>query len=200
MTGLFVAIEGPEGAGKTTLAEALAGRLAELGREVVRVREPGGTPVAEATPLAEVFLILAARADLVARVIEPALGRGAVVLCDRYDLSTEAYQIAGRQLDAEGIRRANRLATGGLKPDVTLVLDLPPSLGRARQVADGKVPDRLEQADAAFHARVAHAFQSATGRGVVHVDATQPVAVVERVAWEVIEPMAAKQSGAARVV
>jgi dTMP kinase len=210
--GLFIAIEGPEGAGKTTLAEALAGRLANLGREVVRVREPGGTPVAEAaraafldpaleaTPLAEVFLLLAARADLVARVIRPALARGAVVLCDRYDLSTEAYQIAGRRLDADGVRAANRLATGGLRPDVTLVLDVPAGVGRARQMADGKVPDRLEQADAAFHARVASAFQAAAGSGIVHVDATQPAAAVEREAWEAIGPMAAKQSGAARVL
>jgi dTMP kinase len=211
VTGLFIAIEGPEGAGKSTLAEALATRLATLGREVVRVREPGGTPVAEAarrifldpaldaSPLAEVFLLLAARADLVTRVIRPALGRGAIVLCDRYDLSTEAYQIAGRGLDAEGVRSANGLATGGLRPDLTLVLDVPADVGRARQAADGKTLDRLEQADAAFHARVARAFRSAAGPGIVHVDGTVAAGVVERAAWEAVTLALGKQSGTARV-
>ncbi len=211
MTGLFIAIEGPEGAGKTTLAEALAARLAVLGRELVRVREPGGTPVAEAArrvfldpaldaaPLAELFLLLAARADLVSRVIRPALERGAIVLCDRYDLSTEAYQVAGRGLDGDGVRAANGLATGGLRPDVTVVLDVPAGVGRARQVADGKVLDRLEQADAGFHARVAAAFRSASGRGIVHVDATVSAELVERAVWEAVAHALGKQSGAARV-
>jgi dTMP kinase len=211
VTGLFIAIEGPEGAGKSTLAEALAVRLAALGREFVRVREPGGTPVAEAarrifldpaldaSPLAELFLLLAARADLVSRVVRPALERGAIVLCDRYDLSTEAYQIAGRGLDGDGVRSANGLATGGLRPDLTLVLDVPAGVGRARQVADGKVLDRLEQADAAFHARVAGAFRSAVGGGIVHVNATLAAEVVERAAWEAVTLVLGKQSGAARV-
>jgi dTMP kinase len=189
----------------------LAARLPALGREVVRVREPGGTPVAEAarrifldpaldaSPLAELFLLLAARADLVVRVIRPALDRGAIVLCDRYDLSTEAYQVAGRGLDGDRVRAVNSLATGGLRPDLTVVLDVPAGLGRARQAADGKVPDRLEQADGGFHARVATAFRSASGRGIVHVDATLSAEFVERAAWEAVTHALGKQSDAARV-
>jgi len=211
MTGLFVAIEGPEGAGKSTLAEALRRRLAAGGHEVVRVREPGGTPAAEAAraafldpaldaaPLAEVFLLLAARADLVTKVIRPALARGAVVLCDRYDLSTDAYQIAGRGLDADGIRAANALATGGLRPALTLVVDVPADVGRTRQAAQGKEPDRVERADAAFHARVAAAFRRARGPGVLHLDGTQPAARVEATAWEAVAALVGKQPGAARV-
>ena len=208
---MFVAIEGPEGAGKSTLAAALARRIEATGRDVVQVREPGGTPVAEAAraafldpaldaaPLAEVFLLLAARADLVAKVIRPALGRGAVVLCDRYDLSTEAYQIAGRGLDAVGIRGANALATGGLRPDLTLVVDVPADVGRARQAAQGKVPDRMEQADPAFHDRVVAAFRHAQGGGVVHLDGMQPSAQVEECAWGAVAAGLSKQSGDARV-
>jgi dTMP kinase len=211
MAGLFVVLEGPEGAGKTTLARALRRRVAALGREVVEVREPGGTPVAEAAraafldpamdaaPLAEVFLLLAARADLLAKVIRPGLARGAVVLGDRFDLSTEAYQIAGRGLDAAGVRAANALATGGLRPDVTLVLDVPAGVGRARQTADGKVPDRLERADAAFHERVAAAFRSAAGPGVVHLDATAAPDVVEAAAWAAVGARLGNEAGRARV-
>jgi dTMP kinase len=209
--GLFVAIEGPEGAGKSSLAGALRRRIEAAGLDVVAVREPGGTPVAEAAraafldpaldaaPLAEVFLLLAARADLVARVIRPAVARGAVVLCDRFELSTEAYQVAGRGLDATAIGAANRLATGGLRPDLTLVLDVPVAVGRDRQAAQGKVPDRMEQADAAFHERVVAAFQLATGPGVVHIDGTKPPATVEQAAWDVVSTRLAKQTGAARV-
>jgi dTMP kinase len=211
VSGLFVAIEGPEGAGKSMLAGGLRRRLAAAGREVVQVREPGGTPAAEAaraafldsgldaSPLAEVFLLLAARADLVSKVIRPALARGAVVLCDRYDLSTEAYQIAGRGLDAAGVRAANALATGGLRPDLTLVVDVPADVGRARQTAQGKVPARLEQADAAFHDRVVDAFRRARGPGVLHLDGTQPPERVETVAWEAVAALLGKQRGAARV-
>lgn len=208
---MFVAIEGPEGAGKSTLAAALGRRLGALGRDVVQVREPGGTPVAEAAraafldpaldaaPLAEVFLLLAARADLVAKVIGPALARGAVVLCDRYDLSTEAYQIAGRGLDAAAVRAANTLATGGLRPDLTLVVDVPADVGRARQAAQGKVLDRMEQADPAFHDRVVAAFRRARGPGVVHLDGTQPMRRVEEHAWGAVTSGLSKQSGDLRV-
>lgn len=206
MSGLFVTVEGPEGAGKSTLVAALADRIAGAGHEVVRVREPGGTPVAEAarrvfldpaldaSPLAEVFLLLAARADLVAKVIGPALARGAVVLCDRFDLSTEAYQIAGRGLEADGVRAANRLATGGLTPDLTLVLDVPAEVGRARQTAQGKVPDRLEQADAAFHARVREAFRNASGPHIVHVDGSTAPDAVAAAAWGAVTRCLGKQS------
>ena len=156
-------------------------------------------PALDAAPLAEVFLLLAARADLVAKVIRPAVMRGAVVVCDRFDLSTEAYQIAGRGLDADAVRAANRLATGGLRPDVTLVLDVPVTVGRARQAAQGKVPDRMERAAAAFHERVVAAFGAATGPGIVHLDGTGTPDVVEQAAWEVVAAHLTKQSGAARV-
>jgi dTMP kinase len=211
VTGLFVALEGPEGAGKSTLAAALVRRLRAAGREVIAVREPGGTPVAEAarvaflepafdaTPLAELFLLLAARADLVDKVIRPGLARGAVVVADRFDLSTEAYQIAGRGLEPGGVRAANRLATGGLRPDLTLVVDVPADVGLARQAAQGKVPDRLERADAAFHARVAAAFDAAAGPGVVHLDGTAPPDAVEDAAWRAVAARLGKQSATARV-
>jgi dTMP kinase len=194
--GTFIVVEGPDGAGKTTLVRALSERLEAAGRAVTCVREPGGTPAAEAvralvlhgafewTPQGELFLMLTARADLVVRVIRPALAAGAVVLSDRYELSTLAYQVAGRRLPRAAVTGANRLATGGLKADLTLVLDLPPAVGRRRQVADGKAPDRVEREDAAWHARVARAFRAARGRGMVHLDASRsPLAVLEA-AWQ----------------
>ncbi len=200
MAGLFVVVEGAEGAGKTTLVERLAKRLREAGLEVLEVREPGGTPAAEAAralvldpeqrwgPAGELFLILAARAELVEQVIVPRLADGrAVVISDRFDLSTEAYQIVGRGLPRDEVLAANRLATGGLRPDVTLVLDVPPEVGRRRQAAQGKAPDRMEQEDPELHERVAQAFREAAGPGVVHLDATAPPEELERAAWEVLQ-------------
>lgn len=208
MPGLFIAIEGPEGAGKSTLLRRLMRRLADAGAgEVVDVREPGGTPLAEAarglvldpmldaSPAAELFLLLAARADLVAGVIRPALARGAVVLSDRFDLSTLAYQVAGRGLPEDAVRTANRIATGGLAPDLTLVLDVPPAVGRARQRSAGKTPDRMEGAAEEMHERVGRAFAAARGRGVVHVDATGTPDQVAEAAWDAVRTRLAETIG-----
>ena len=193
--GTFIVVEGPEGSGKSTLIRGLGARMADAGIVPVLVREPGGTPAAERIrtllldpgvamePVSELFLFLAARTDLVAAVIRPALLRGETVLADRFELSTEAYQCGGRGVDRDLFRQANRAATGGLQPDLTLVLDLPPELGLARIRDSGQSLDRMEQAGTGFHARVAETFRLATGPTLVHVDASQPPEQVLRMAW-----------------
>lgn len=197
--GFFLVLEGTEGAGKSTLRAGLAERLRAEGIEPVLVREPGGTPVAERIravlldpahpmePVSELFLFLAARADLVARVIRPALSAGRVVIADRFQLSTEAYQCGGRGLDLGLFRVSNRAATGGLEPDLTLVLDLPTDLGFDRIRSSGQALDRIEQAGAEFHARVAAVFRQADGAGIVHVDAALSPAEVQRIAWAAVQ-------------
>lgn len=211
MAGAFVVVEGPDGAGKTTLVKHLVAQLREAGREVVEVREPGGTPLAElarraaldadlkASPLAELFLMLAARADLVAQVVRPALEAGQVVVSDRFELSTEAYQIAGRELPREPVLAANSLATGGLKPHLTLVLDLPAAVGLERLEASGRARDRIEGDERTLHERVTRAFAAAKGHGVVHLDATRSAAEVAQQAWEVVRGVLGKQIPGSRV-
>jgi dTMP kinase len=201
--GVFIVVEGPEGAGKSTLVRWLAQRLLADGRRVVAVRQPGGTPVAEAArkvalkfphdmaPVAELFLFLAARADLVHHVVRPGLEAGHVVLADRFDLSTVAYQVAGGGLPYDEVAQAIRLATGGLVADVTLVLDVPVEVGRERQRTAGKVQDRFERQDDAFHRRVLEAYRSAAGPGVVHIDATQSKKAVQEAAWREVMAVSA---------
>ena len=191
----FVVLEGPEGAGKSTLARWLAAELRSEGRDVVTVREPGGTPIAEAARklalksrhdrafAAELFLFLAARADLVERVIRPALAADQIVVADRFNLSTIAYQVAGRGLSRTDVEAALQIATGGLLPDLTIVLDVPVAVGRERQRAARKVRDRIEREDDAFHTRVREAYRTASGPGIVHIDASQPKKSVQQAAW-----------------
>lgn len=194
--GRFIVIEGPDGAGKSTLARWLVGRLRAAGAAVVAVREPGGTPLAEAArkvvlrfpdampPAAELFLMLVARADLVERVIRPALASGRVVVADRFDLSTMAYQVAGGGMAGGAVRVGNRLATGGLRPDLTVVLDVPVAVGRTRQRRSSKTRDRFERRGDAYHARVLGAYRNSRGPGVVHIDASQSLRAVQDAAWQ----------------
>ncbi len=162
MSGLFITLEGPEGAGKSTNREYLAARLREQGIDVLLTREPGGTPLAERVrelllapsdePMAsdtELLLVFAARAQHLAQVIVPALERGAVVLCDRFTDATYAYQGGGRGLDVERIAQLETFVQGSLRPDLTLVFDLPVEVGLSRAAARGRL-DRFEQEGRGF--------------------------------------------------
>jgi len=193
--GFFVVLEGPEGSGKSTLVGPLAERMRASGVDPLVVREPGSTRAAEISrqalldpehpvgPLAELFLYLAARADLVQSIIRPALDAGRVVLSDRFALSTEAYQMAGRGLDPALVRAGNQAATGGVRPDLTLILDLAPELGQARQLAAGKRQDRLDRESVDFHRRVVNFYLAVQGEGVRHLDGSLPPDQLLQAAW-----------------
>ncbi len=167
--GLFLVFEGIEGAGKSTQLRRVAERLEGAGVAHLAVREPGGTPVGERirrvvldpeldpTPETELLLMLAARAEFVRRVVRPALERGEIVLADRYELSTFAYQGEARALGLDRVRELNRFATGGLRPDATLLLLLDRARARAR--LDEAKADRMERAGTAFHAAVDRAYR-----------------------------------------
>ncbi len=170
--GRFITLEGVEGSGKSTQIRYLAEVLTQTGYRVLHTREPGGTATAEAirhillttsshepvTPQAEALLILAARCQHVTHLIRPALRCGTVVLCDRFSDSTFAYQGFGRGLDLQWLRAANEVATGGLTPDLTLVLDLPASVGLARRQVDRGQQNRLDREAERFHRKVRRGF------------------------------------------
>ena len=191
--GLFLAFEGVEGSGKSTQARLLSEDLTAGGIAVTLAREPGTTPLGERVRSlvlegadldipgrSELFLMLAARAAFVDQVVRPALDAGQVVISDRFELSTLAYQGAGRGVPVEEIQRANRLATGGLSPHATILLSLPPEEGALRQESAGKRRDRQEQEGMEFHRRVAAGYEDLAGRitGVVRVDAAGSVVEV----------------------
>lgn len=167
MRGALITVEGVEGSGKTTQCRRLAARLRARGLEVIETSEPDGTPLGQAvrglfeleprpTALTQAFLFLAARQEHVAQVIRPALARGAIVISDRYTDATVAYQGYGQGLDLQTIRELNALATGGLLPDLTVLLDLDPVAGMGRIA--GRPLDAFERMDAIFHRRVREGY------------------------------------------
>ncbi len=171
LPGLFIAFEGGDGAGKSTQAAELAAALESRGMTVLRTREPGGTPIGEKLrslvldhghghidARTEALIFAASRAAHASQVIRPALERGEVVLTDRYIDSSVAYQGAGRGLGAAAVRDLNHWATSGLQPDLTVLLDVDPAVGRRRRTAGDATEDRLESEADDFHARIRTAF------------------------------------------
>lgn len=202
--GRLITIEGIDGAGKSTLAQALMRELGARGRQVELLREPGGVDVSEriralvkdpalaVTPRAEALLYAAARAQLVQELLEPLLAQGTLVLLDRFVDSSLAYQGAGRELGVEQIRAVNLLATGGLAPDRTLLLCISPQTGRARQGTRALAPDRLELEGEEFFARTAAAYTDlarAEPQRIVPLDAEHPPETVLREALAAIEDL-----------
>jgi dTMP kinase len=203
-TGKFITFEGGEGSGKSTQAGILANRLARAGRKVFATREPGGSPAAEEIrgallsgqvwqfgPFAEALMFAVARADHVENAIGQALLEGKWVVCDRFLDSTRAYQGATAGVPRGLINALERLTVGGLLPDITFILDIPPEEGLARAVErrSGAVPDRFESQEVMLHERVRRAFldiaEEEPERCVV-IDASQPEAMVAEDVWEVV--------------
>lgn len=202
MSGRLISFEGPEGGGKSTHVRRLAQRLQARGVTVRTTREPGGTAAGEtirtllSQPVrgedlpaeAETLLFCASRAQLCRTVLAPEMARGVWVLCDRFTDSTLAYQGYGRGIELDFLRRLNAFATGGLRPDLTLLLDVPVAVGMARIAARGSGGrDRIESEPADFHERLREGFLElarAEPERFAVIDATQPEEQVAERVWE----------------
>jgi dTMP kinase len=206
--GKFITLEGPEGSGKSTHARLLVAQLQSAGHSVITAREPGGTPVGEAVRRllqhdeggegmaaeAELFLFMASRAQLVRQVILPALAEGICVVCDRFADSTTAYQGYGRGCDVETILALNNLATGGLLPDLTILLDVDVKAGferlHQRNLSQGLKKDRIERETISFHERVRSGYLELARRWpqrIRVVDAARDEEVVQSDIWELVQ-------------
>jgi dTMP kinase len=195
---LFVAFEGVEGSGKSTQIRMVAEALRECGIEPVVTREPGGTRAGEAIravaldrdleldPVAELMLLLAARSVFVQEVVKPALEAGRIVLTDRYELSTFAYQGGGRGIPLAKIKGLNSLATDGISPDLNVLLDVDVDQGQSR--GGGVAGDRIEREDRAFHQRVAEAYRelARSEPNVAQVDGRPLIEEVFSAVWEAL--------------
>jgi dTMP kinase len=203
---LFITFEGGEGSGKSVQAKALYRRLSRLAIPVLQTQEPGGTPFGkrlghwlkwakntDISPLTELMLFNAARAQSVAEVIKPALKNGKVVISDRYADSTTVYQGYGRELDLTMVKAVNKAATQGLTPDLTILLDMPAEEGLARK--KGEKPDRFEQEAIAFHRRVQEGYlELARGepeRWLV-IDASKSKEEIAKIIWQRVSQLLSK--------
>ncbi len=201
--GLFITLEGGEGSGKASQAQALKALLEGTGRTVTITREPAGCPLGrrlrellaepslELDPRSELFLFVAARAQHVAEVIRPALEHDDIVICDRFADSTTAYQGYGRGLSLEDVRLANRIATQGLVPDLTVLLHVPVEAGLARKRGED-VPDRIGQEGAEFHERVRQGYLALAGeepQRFLVVDGTLAAEEITQTIWRRLEPL-----------
>lgn len=200
--GIFITLEGPDGAGKSTQVENIKSYFENAGREVVVSREPGGTPIseklrnivldngnAEMDDITEMFVYAAARAQHVSEKIRPALDKGSVVVCDRFVDSSIAYQGYGRNL-GDQVAEVNRYATCGLEPDVTFFMDLDPEIGRSRIGKD--VRDRLEQQKLDFHYRVYEGYKAICEKypeRVVRIDATRTIDEIKEDIYSKLEDL-----------
>lgn len=209
--GLFITLEGIEGCGKTTQFNLLKAHFDDIGAGAVTVREPGGTSIGEKTravlldsasgeldPRTELFLYEACRAQLVKEVLRPALEAGHTVLCDRFTDSTIAYQGWGRGLPVDAVKRLNALATGGITPDLTILLDCEPAAGLARawsriNSTGGAREDRFEREDLEFHTRVRTGYLALAseepGRIKV-VDASDEIPTIHAIICDIIDESA----------
>lgn len=208
MPAVLITVEGVEGSGKSTQCARLEQHLSGRGLQVVRTSEPDGTPLGlrvralfEAdgptpTPLTQTFLFMAARQEHVTRVIAPALARGAVVISDRYADATVAYQGYGQGMDVQTIRELNMLATGGVLPDLTLVLDLDPAAGMRR--IRGRALDAFEKMDTAFHRRVREGYLEiarADKNRVVVLDAARDADALHADVVRAVDELLARRGG-----
>ena len=210
MKGLFISFEGTEGCGKSTQVELLVQRLRALGYIVRKHREPGGTPIGEEirhtlkhsssnhamTPEAELLLMNASRAQLVREVIRPSLADGDIVLCDRFFDSTTAYQGYGRGLDLKLVNSVVDFAVGETRPNLTLLLHVPPEVSAARLASrQSTLPfmrDRIEEADRSFFERVAAGYREiakAEPRRIKLIEAADTVEAVTAAIWRLVEPL-----------
>jgi dTMP kinase len=213
-SGIFITLEGPDGSGKTTQFRRLAEAIRAAGYAVVTTREPGGVPLAETlrelllkpgstapVAAAELLLFLAARAQHVAELIQPALSKKQVVLCERFSDSTLAYQVGGRKLSASLVQAADRLATGGLKPDLTLLFDVRPEVGLKRAFAAKSGHDRMEKEALPFQRRVRRAYLQLAKKepGRIRVfDSEDSLEHVSAQAWTWVKRRLQKQKGLSR--
>lgn len=195
---LFITFEGSEGCGKSTQARALWRKLARMGIPAVLTHEPGGTALGnqlrrilkrerpdKISPLAELLLFAACRIQLVVEVIRPSLKQGKVVICDRFADSTIVYQGYGRGLDLETIKKVNELATQGIEPDLTILLDIPTRAGLDRK--GSKTNDRFETENITFHNKVRHGYLKLAAKQPQRwlvIDATLPRARIGKIIWE----------------
>jgi dTMP kinase len=206
---LFITFEGGEGSGKSVQAKELYRRLSQLVIPVVLTHEPGGTPFGkklarwlkwaqgtDISPLTELLLFNASRAQLVAEVIQPGLKNGKVVISDRYADSTTAYQGYGRRLDLDTVKATNSAATQGLKPDLTILLDIPAEEGLDRKKAKSR--DRFEREVLAFHQRVREGYlkmAAAEPERWLVVDASQSKRKIAQIIWQRVSQLLATRGG-----